>query len=125
MFRPLTTKICQQQVEQPSSLSEILLEDDCIYSRGEVSLNHLSICFVLFFLLKLCLLVCVCVRSVQLKDMLEMIHEGNKTQGGLQRINTGFGILGFVRFLDCYYLILVTQRRKVSSTTTTTTTTTT
>jgi hypothetical protein len=49
---PLTTTICQQQVEQPSSLSEILLEDDCIYSRGEVSLNRLSICFVLFFSVK-------------------------------------------------------------------------
>jgi len=53
MFRPLTIKICQQQVEQPSSLSEILLEDDCIYSRGEVSLNKLSICSVLFFCFKI------------------------------------------------------------------------
>ena len=61
----------------PSRLSEILLEDDCVYSREE------------------------------LKDMLEMIHEGNKAQGGLVRLQTGFGILGFVRFLDCYYLLLV------------------
>ena len=36
-------------------------------------------------------------------------------QGGLVRVNTGFGLLGFVRFLDCYYLLLVTQRRKVGS----------
>jgi len=72
-----------RQVEQPSRLDEILFEDDCVYTRSE------------------------------LKDMLEMIHEGNKAHGGLQRINTGFGILGFVRFLDCYYLILITQRKKV------------
>jgi hypothetical protein len=39
--------------------------------------------------------------------MLEMIHEGNKAQGGLVRLQTGFGILGFVKFLDCYYLLLV------------------
>jgi len=49
----------------------------------------------------------------QLKDMLEMIHEGNKNQGGLVKVQTGFGLLGFVRFLDCFYLILITQRRKV------------
>ena len=35
---------------QPSQLSDILLEDECVYSREE------------------------------LKEMLEMIHEGNKTQ---------------------------------------------
>jgi hypothetical protein len=74
-----------RQVEKPSRLDTILFEDDCVYTRTE------------------------------LKEMLEMIHEGNKTQGGLQRINTGFGILGFVRFLDCYYLILITQRRKVGT----------
>ena len=27
----------------------------------------------------------------------------------------GYGILGFVKFLDCYYLVLVTQRRKVGA----------
>ena len=47
----------------------------------------------------------------ELKDMLEMIHEGNKAQGGLVRLQTGFGILGFVKFLDCYYLLLVRGHR--------------
>ena len=51
--------------------------------------------------------------KVELKEMLEMIHEGNRTHGGLSRVATGYGLLGFARFLDCYYVILVTQRRKV------------
>ena len=44
-----------------------------------------------------------------------MAHEGNKQGGGLRRVATGYGILGFVRFLDCYYCVLITQRRKVGS----------
>ncbi|KAJ1458990.1 SacI homology domain-containing protein [Pelagophyceae sp. CCMP2097] len=51
----------------------------------------------------------------ELKDILEMIHEGNKSQGGLVRVATGYGVLGFIRFLDCYYVVLVTQRRKVGA----------
>ena len=72
-------------IASPNSLADILCHDPCVYSKTE------------------------------LKDMLEMIHEGNRQQGGLQRITTGYGILGFVRFLDCYYLSLVTQRRKVGA----------
>ena len=49
----------------------------------------------------------------ELRDVLEMAHEGNKQGGGLRRVATGYGILGFVRFLDCYYCVLITQRRKV------------
>ena len=53
--------------------------------------------------------------KVELKEMLEMIHEGNRTHGGLSRLATGYGLLGLARFLDCYYVILVTQRHKVGS----------
>jgi|MDSY01.2.fsa_nt_gb hypothetical protein len=70
-------------VDQPQSLEEILTEDDTLYSERE------------------------------LKDILKQIDEGNKARGGLVRLNTGYGILGFVKFLDCYYMILITQRRKV------------
>lgn len=49
----------------------------------------------------------------ELRDVLEMAHEGNRSGGGLRRVATGYGILGFVRFLDCYYCVLITQRRKV------------
>jgi hypothetical protein len=47
--------------------------------------------------------------------MLQMIHEGNKQSGGLVKITTAYGIVGLVKFLDCYYMTLITQRRKVGS----------
>lgn len=47
-------------------------------------------------------------------EMLDMINEGNRTGGGIRLIAKGFGIVGFVKFLDCYYLNFITQRRLVS-----------
>eukprot|EP00957_Ditylum_brightwellii_P046825 3553920-Ditylum_brightwellii.AAC.1 len=35
--------------------------------------------------------------------------------GGLKPIAKAFGIVGFIRFLDCYYLTLITKRVKVGS----------
>jgi SacI homology domain len=35
--------------------------------------------------------------------------------GGLKPIVKAYGIVGFVRFLDCYYLTLITRRAKVGS----------
>lgn len=63
----------------------------------------------------------------EIKDMLDMIHHGNqftrsnRTQGdgnysgGLKPMSKGFGIFGFIRFLDCYYLTIITRRSKVGS----------
>ncbi|CAN0024749.1 unnamed protein product [Scytosiphon promiscuus] len=48
-------------------------------------------------------------------EMLDMIHEGNRTVGGLSMAAKGYGIVGFVRFLDCYYLNFITQRRLVGA----------
>ena len=48
-----------------------------------------------------------------------MIDEGNKTRpmagvsGGAHRSQSAFGILGFIRFMEGYYMILITKRRKV------------
>lgn len=60
--------------------------------------------------------------------MLDMIHDGNRMAridkpgeasgengGGLKPIVKAYGIVGFVRFLDCYYLTLITRRAKVGS----------
>jgi hypothetical protein len=87
-------------------LSEFLTEDDQVYSQEEI------------------------------QDMLDMIHDGNRLRpaadqrnaasggadlasdqqgGGLQPICTACGIVGFVRFLDCYYLTMITGRTKVGS----------
>ena len=66
----------------------------------------------------------------EIKDMLDMIHDGNRMTrndqpgessvggsggGGLKPIVKAFGIVGFIRFLDCYYLTLITRRAKVGA----------
>jgi hypothetical protein len=65
----------------------------------------------------------------EIKDMLDMIHDGNRTTradgapgdvsgskgGGLQPIVKAYGVVGFIRFLDCYYLTLITRGAKVGS----------
>lgn len=49
----------------------------------------------------------------QIKELLTMIDEGNKSYGGLKKTCSAYGIIGFVRFLAGYYLLLITRRRKV------------
>ncbi|CAM9514219.1 unnamed protein product [Discosporangium mesarthrocarpum] len=48
-------------------------------------------------------------------EMLEMINEGNRNGGGLRLTAKGYGIVGFVKFLDCYYLNFITQRKMVGA----------
>jgi len=43
-----------------------------------------------------------------------MMDEGNKSSGGLSKVLTFFGIFGFVRFLEGYYMILITKRSTVA-----------
>lgn len=51
---------------------------------------------------------------IDMIEMLDMINEGNRAGGGLRLIAKGWGIVGFAKFLDCYYLNFITQRRLVS-----------
>eukprot|EP00934_Nitzschia_sp_Nitz4_P008021 Nitzschia sp. Nitz4//scaffold1_size375055//278359//282522//NITZ4_000307-RA/size375055-augustus-gene-0.689-mRNA-1//1//CDS//3329541138//8011//frame0 len=63
----------------------------------------------------------------EIQDMLDMIHDGNRLRregtssdgtgqdGGLKPIATAYGIVGFIRFLDCYYLTLITRTAKVGN----------
>ena len=79
-------------------LSEFLTEDPNVYSQEEI------------------------------QEMLDMIHDGNRFRradraagdasgqgGGLKPIAKAYGVVGFIRFLDCYYLTLITRRAKVGS----------
>uniref|UniRef100_A0A1B6BYX7 SAC domain-containing protein n=1 Tax=Clastoptera arizonana TaxID=38151 RepID=A0A1B6BYX7_9HEMI len=51
----------------------------------------------------------------EIKNKLDMIDVGNRGRsGGSSRVIGAFGIVGFVRFLEGYYLILVTKRRRVA-----------
>jgi hypothetical protein len=70
-------------IRKPKSLAEIVREDDLVYTSSDIA------------------------------EILKMIDDGNKTSGGLVKICSGFGIVGFVKFLDCFYLTLITQRKEV------------
>lgn len=51
-------------------------------------------------------------------ELLVRLDSGNKTKSsnyGIRKTISSFGLLGFVRFLHGYYLILVVKRRKVAS----------
>lgn len=63
----------------------------------------------------------------EIQAMLDMIHHGNRiiradgspgdgsSGGGLKPVIKAYGVVGFIRFLDCYYLTLITRRVKVGS----------
>lgn len=56
----------------------------------------------------------------EIRDLLMMIDVGNRSKhsqssgGGLSRTVSAFGIVGFIRFLEGFYLILMTKRRRVA-----------
>ncbi|KXS17766.1 hypothetical protein M427DRAFT_96707 [Gonapodya prolifera JEL478] len=52
----------------------------------------------------------------EVMSVMKMVDLGNKSTGGLAKTEplTFFGILGFVRFLEGYYLMIVTKRRAVA-----------
>jgi hypothetical protein len=72
-----------RRVIRPKSLQDIIKEDPNVYQKQE------------------------------LEDLLDMINEGNRTSGGLIKITEAYGIIGFVKFLDGYYLNLITQIKQV------------
>lgn len=45
--------------------------------------------------------------------LLKRVAEGNKSTGGLTAVTKAYGIVGFVSFMESYYMILVTKRRQV------------
>ncbi|KAF5176272.1 Phosphoinositide phosphatase sac2 [Thalictrum thalictroides] len=48
-------------------------------------------------------------------DLLIRIHEGNNSIGGLRFVTTCYGIIGFIKFLGPYYMLLITKRRKIGA----------
>ncbi|KAG9457624.1 hypothetical protein H6P81_002132 [Aristolochia fimbriata] len=48
-------------------------------------------------------------------DLLKRIHEGNRSTGGLKFVTTCYGIIGFVKFLGPYYMLLITKRRQIGA----------
>ncbi len=46
---------------------------------------------------------------------LQGIDRSAAAQGGLKKLFVAYGIFGFVRFLDCYYMALIMKRRLVGT----------
>ncbi|XP_016694015.2 phosphatidylinositol-3-phosphatase SAC1 isoform X2 [Gossypium hirsutum] len=51
----------------------------------------------------------------EIKNLLQRIAEGNRATGGLNFVAKVFGIVGCIKFLESYYLILVTKRQQIGS----------
>lgn len=53
----------------------------------------------------------------EIKQTLIMLDDGNKCAAnkyrthGLKQVASAFGIIGFIRFLEGYYIILITKRK--------------
>ena len=54
----------------------------------------------------------------EIKDLLIMLDDGNKCTAnkykshGLKQVASAFGIIGFIRFLEGYYIVLITKRKQ-------------
>ncbi|XP_061361914.1 phosphoinositide phosphatase SAC2-like isoform X2 [Gastrolobium bilobum] len=53
--------------------------------------------------------------EIECCDLLRRIHEGNKSTGGLKFVTMCYGIIGFIKFLEPYYMMLITKRRKIGT----------
>ncbi|MQL69127.1 hypothetical protein Taro_001434 [Colocasia esculenta] len=49
------------------------------------------------------------------RDLLKRIHEGNRSTGGLKFVTNCYGIVGFIKFLGPYYMLLITKRRQIGA----------
>ncbi|KAF2754432.1 hypothetical protein EJ05DRAFT_422288, partial [Pseudovirgaria hyperparasitica] len=50
----------------------------------------------------------------EMNQLLNAIDDGNKGSGGLKLKCSSWGILGFIRFTEAYYMLLITKRTQVA-----------
>ena len=50
----------------------------------------------------------------QINDVLSTIDEGNRATGGLRKKCSFWGLLGFIRFTEAYYMVIITKRQQVA-----------
>ncbi|KAG1366416.1 hypothetical protein COCNU_13G002060 [Cocos nucifera] len=53
--------------------------------------------------------------EIECYDLLKRVHDENKSSGGLKFVTKCYGIVGFVKFLGPYYMLLITRRRKIGT----------
>ncbi|XP_071741977.1 phosphoinositide phosphatase SAC2-like [Rutidosis leptorrhynchoides] len=51
--------------------------------------------------------------EIECSELLKRINDGNKSTGGLRFVYACYGIVGFIKFLGPYYMLLITKRRKI------------
>ncbi|KAL9262277.1 Phosphoinositide phosphatase SAC4-like protein [Drosera capensis] len=51
--------------------------------------------------------------QTECSSLLDRIHEENKASGGLNLITACYGIIGFIKFLGPYYMLIITRRREI------------
>ncbi|KAF2428996.1 polyphosphoinositide phosphatase [Tothia fuscella] len=52
----------------------------------------------------------------RIDQLLNTIEEGNKNTGGMKLKCNSWGLLGFIRFTEAYYMLLITKRAQVAMT---------
>lgn len=50
----------------------------------------------------------------EMNQLINAIEEGNKNAGGMKLKCSSWGLLGFIRFTDAYYMLLITKRSQVA-----------
>ncbi|CAO3565394.1 unnamed protein product [Mortierella alpina] len=82
---PSGTRFRVLKIDRTSTQDELLItEDETVYSKAQVD------------------------------DLLGMIVNGNKATGGMREVTKFYGIVGFVRFTEGYYMTLITKRSPVA-----------
>ncbi|KAI7821076.1 SacI homology domain-containing protein [Gamsiella multidivaricata] len=82
---PAGTRFRVLKIDRTTAPDELsITEDEAVYTKSEVD------------------------------DLLEMIANGNKSTGGMREIAKFYGIVGFVRFTEGYYLTIITKRSPVA-----------
>lgn len=51
--------------------------------------------------------------EMELHQLLRMVKDGNKSQGGLDKVMDFYGLIGFIRFTASWYMVLMTKRSEV------------
>ncbi|RKP40069.1 SacI homology domain-containing protein [Dimargaris cristalligena] len=81
---PSDTRFRVLKIDRTTIHNLQLVEDDVVYSKDEIT------------------------------DLLSMIDQGNRATGGMHKVVTAYGIVGFIRFTGSYYICLITQRSAVA-----------
>jgi hypothetical protein len=55
-------------------------------------------------------------NKLEKNQLLNAIEEGNKNAGGMKLKCSSWGLLGFIRFTEAYYMLLITKRAQVAMT---------